>query len=47
MWVERRQLSVLATENMSVVEAGQMSSVPQISGSAWSCGAFEVARAGV
>ena len=48
-------MSALATEDMSAVETGpmsaaetgQMSAVPESSGFAWACGAYEVAPAGV
>ena len=40
-------MSVLATEEMSAVVTGQMSSVPESSGSAWACGASQEAPAGV
>ena len=40
-------MSVLATEEMSAVETGQMSAVPESSRFAWACGASQVAPAGV
>ena len=45
--VETGQMSAVGTGQMSVAETGQMSAVPESSGFAWACGAFQVAPAGV
>ena len=41
------QMSAVESGHMSSVETGQMSAVPESSGFAWACRAFEVAPAGV
>ena len=40
-------MSAEETGQTPAVEAGQMSVVPESSGFAWACGAYEVAPAGV
>ena len=45
--VETGQMSAVKTGQMSAAETGQMSAVPESSGFAWACGAYEVAPAGV
>ena len=45
--VETGQKSAVETEQMSAAETGQMSDAPESSGSAWACGASQVALAGV
>ena len=39
-------MSAVETGQMSAAETGQMSAVPESSGFAWACGAYEVAPAG-
>ena len=45
--VETGQMSAAETGQMPAVETKQMSAVPESSGFAWACGAYEVAPAGV
>ncbi len=44
---ETGQMSAVETRQMSAAETGQMSAVPESTGFAWACVAFEVAPAGV
>ena len=45
--VETGQMSAVETGQMSAAETGQMSAVPESSGFAWACGAYEEAPGGV
>ena len=44
---ETGQMSAVETGQMSAADTRQMSAVPESSGSAWACGASQVAPAGV
>ena len=45
--IKTGQIFVVETGHMSAAETGQMSAVPESSGFAWACGAYEEAPAGV